>query len=79
MAGGTAAKAATKPKGDGFFAKIIRFVRESYTETRHKSAWPSWAELRQFTLVVIFALLVVSFWVGGIDFILSRVTERFNP
>lgn len=78
MAGGIAAKTAPKPKGEGFFTKVIRFIRESYVETWHKSAWPTWTELRQFTLVVIFALVVVSTWIGGIDFILSRITERFG-
>ena len=76
MANQAQAKAVSKPKGDSFFARVIRFVRESYVETRHKSAWPTWAELRQFTLVVIFALLVVGFWIGGIDFILTKFTDR---
>ena len=76
MANQAQAKIVPKPRGDNFFARVIRFVRESYVETRHKSAWPTWAELRQFTLVVIFALVVVSFWIGGIDFILTRLTNR---
>lgn len=57
---------------------ISRFVRESYVETRFKSAWPTWTELRQFTLVVIFALLVVSVWIGGIDFVLGRFTQSLG-
>ncbi len=79
MANGTVAKAAAaKPKGDGLFARFMRFVRESYIETVHKSAWPTRHELSQFTLVVLFAILVVGFWIGGIDFILSRVTEMIS-
>ena len=73
MASGGAAKAAAKPKGSGLIMRALRFLRESYVETRYKSAWPTWAELRQFTLVVIFALCVVSLWVGGLDFILGRI------
>lgn len=76
MANGSAAKAVSKPKGEGFFSRAAKFVRESYVETWHKSAWPTWTELRQFTLVVIFAVLVVSIWIGGIDFILTKVTEQ---
>ena len=82
MANGSAAKAASKPKGDSIFTRIGRvftslgrFVRESYVETWHKSAWPTWTELRQFTIVVIFAVLVVAAWIAGIDFVLTRVTE----
>ncbi len=74
MASGSAGKAAAKPRGNGLLVRALRFLRESYVETRHKSAWPTWAELRQFTLVVIFALCVVSLWVGGLDFILGRIT-----
>jgi len=74
MANGSAAKAVSKPKGDGLLARAWRFVRESYVETWHKSAWPTWAELRSFTLIVIFAVLVVAVWIGGIDFILTKIT-----
>ena len=82
MANGSAARAASKAKGDGVFSRtgrvftsIGRFVRESYVETWHKSAWPTWKELRQFTTVVIFAVMVVSAWIGGLDFILGKITE----
>lgn len=79
MANGTVAKAtAAKPKGEGFFARFIKFVRESYIETWHKSSWPTMQELRQFTIVVIFAIAVVGLWIGGIDFILSRITELID-
>lgn len=75
MANGSAAKAVSKPKGDGLITRAIRFIKESYVETWHKSAWPTWPELRSFTLVVIFAVLVVAIWIGGIDFILTKITE----
>lgn len=75
MAGGTAAKTASSPKGEGFFTRLVKFVRESYVETRHKSAWPTRSELWRFTLVVIFALVVVSVWIGGLDAILRVVTD----
>ncbi len=74
MANGSAAKAVSKPKGESLWTRAVRFVRESYVETWHKSAWPTWPELRSFTLIVIFAVLVVSIWIGGIDFILTRIT-----
>ena len=78
MANSVPAKTAPRPKGEGIFARISKFVRESYVETRYKSAWPTWAELRSFTLVVIFALVVVAVWIGGLDFIMGRVTERLR-
>ncbi|OFX17295.1 MAG: preprotein translocase subunit SecE [Armatimonadetes bacterium RBG_16_58_9] len=89
MASGSAAKAAARPRGDGLLTRAMRFIRElltramrfireSYVETRYKSAWPTWTELRQFTVVVIFALCVVSLWIGGIDFLLGRITARLG-
>lgn len=76
MANGSPAKAPSKPKGDSIFVRFARFVRESYVETTQKSAWPTWTELRQFTMVVIFAIVVVAIWIGGIDFILSQITAN---
>ncbi len=85
MANATAAKAASKGKQNGIITRIARpfvslgrFVRESYVETFHKSSWPTWKELRQMTAVVIFAILVVSVWIGSIDFILSKITEQIG-
>jgi preprotein translocase subunit SecE len=58
--------------------RLFKFVRESYVETTQKSAWPTWTELRQFTMVVLFAIIVVSIWVGGIDFILTKFTANLG-
>ena len=76
MATTPAAKPVAKPKGDGIFKRLGKFLKESYVETRYKSSWPSLKELRQFTIVVIFAIVVVSGWIGGIDFILSKLTDQ---
>lgn len=74
MANGSAVKATSKPKGEGFISRVVKFIRESYVETAHKSAWPTSKELRQFTLVVIFAVVVVAAWIAGIDFVLTNIT-----
>jgi preprotein translocase SecE subunit len=73
MANSTAAKVAQKAKGDSIFAKMWKFIRESYIETRYKSAWPTWTELRSFTLVVIFAVLVVGCWISGLDILFKMI------
>ena len=75
MANGSVAKAVSKPKGEGVFARLVKFLKEAWYETFHKSAWPSWTELRQFTVVVIFALIAVAVYIGVIDFVLARFTE----
>ncbi len=75
MASNAVAKVTPKPKGDNIFARIYKFLRESYNETFKKSAWPSAQELRQFTIVVIVALIIVTVWIGGFDFLFGRITE----
>ena len=78
MANSAAAKMPGKAKGDGIFAKMWRFVRESYIETRYKSAWPTGIELRQFTVVVIFAVLVVGLWMAALDMFLRVTTSQLG-
>ncbi len=51
-------------------------VREFLKEVRVESgkvSWPTRAELRASTVVVIVAVLLVSFFVGVVDFILQFV------
>ncbi len=74
--GSTTAKTMQKSKGPGLLSRFGRFIRESYVETTQKSAWPSWKELRQFVIVVIFAILVVAIWIGAIDYVLAFITAR---
>ena len=78
MANGAAAKMPGKAKSDGIFTKIWRFMRESYVETRYKSAWPTWPELRQFTIVVIFAVVVCGLWMAALDLCLRQITTQLG-
>lgn len=87
MPDGVAAKSTTKvkpkaekPKADkgkveNIFSRMARFIRDSYIEVVKKAAWPSWPELKKFTAVVILAVLVVGIWIGGLDFVLSKLTK----
>ena len=75
MANSTAPKAAQKTAASGgFFANAGKFIKECYNEVRYKSAWPSPEELKQYTIVVIVAVLVVSLWIAGFDYIFSKIT-----
>jgi preprotein translocase subunit SecE len=62
-------------KGDGAFARISRFLRESYTEVVKKASWPTLNELKKSTIVVIAAVLIVGTYIGLSDFILSKITN----
>ena len=62
-------------KPDNIFQQMAKFVRESYVEVVKKAAWASWPELKKFTAIVIFAVVVVGVWIGGLDFIFGRIFQ----
>lgn len=74
MANSVAAKGAGKAKGNGFFSRMARFLREAWIEVVKKASWPSWAELKKMTAVVIVAVLVVGIYIGVTDAVLSKIT-----
>lgn len=59
----------TQPTGG-----IGQFMRDVYDELR-KVVWPTWGELYRYTLVVIFTVVVLGIFIGGIDYILGAVTK----
>jgi preprotein translocase subunit SecE len=46
---------------------IQRFVRETIGELR-KVNWPTWLEARKLTLIVIAVLIVMSMFLGAVDY-----------
>ncbi|MBI2844587.1 MAG: preprotein translocase subunit SecE [Armatimonadetes bacterium] len=70
-----AEKGKLEKKSDNIFVRISRFVRESYIEVVKKAAWPTWPELKKFTTVVIIAVVIIGIWIGGLDYILSKLTH----
>ena len=56
----------------GIGQRLIRFLREVWIELQ-KVAWPTWEELKGSTLVVIVAVIVISIFIGIVDFGLSRI------
>ena len=59
---------------------LIRNFEDIFSELR-KVIWPSWAELRTMTFVVIVTVVVVSIMLGLIDYILTQtlVKVEFPP
>jgi preprotein translocase subunit SecE len=52
-----------------------QFFQEVWTELK-KVHWPSWQETRGATIVVILAVLLMSAYLGLVDFLLAQVVER---
>jgi preprotein translocase subunit SecE len=52
-----------KPRREG---KLQRFFRETQGELKRVS-WPSWAESRNLTIIVIFVLVIMALYLGFVD------------
>lgn len=48
------------------------FLRETYDELR-KVTWPSRNEVTRLTLVVIFISVMIGVYIGGIDYLLTKL------
>ena len=48
--------------------RVGRFITEAYYELRHKVTWPTFAEARNMTIVVIIISIVIGGILGLVDF-----------
>ena len=55
--------------------RIKEFVQDVLVEFR-KVTWPSRQELVNSTAVVIVVTIVLAFFLGGVDIVLTRLVER---
>ena len=72
MAGNNISKKAEEPGG---FKKLGIFFKEAYIETRFKTTWPSKTELKQFTIVVLVAVILAGIYFGALDFAIGRIIK----
>lgn len=56
--------------------KPIAYIKESKVELT-KIIWPTRQETLKFTLIVIFASVVIGAYIAGLDFTLTSVAEKF--
>jgi len=52
--------------------KIVKFLKEVLSETK-KATWPGKKEVVGSTIVVIILVIFISFYIGLVDFLLSRL------
>ena len=69
------AEKALAKKEPSFFAKLSAFFVESWQELK-KVSWPSKTEVKNFTLVVIAAVVFTGLCLYVCDSILSLLTKR---
>jgi len=68
----TAKKRADQPSAE--FA-LTRFLREVFDELR-KVVWPTGGELYRYTLIVLFTVVVLATFIGGVDYMLGESAKR---
>jgi preprotein translocase subunit SecE len=59
-----------------FVEKLTSFFRESSAELK-KVTWPTFKQIKVFTLVVILLTGVVGAYLGVLDFLLTQLVSRF--
>jgi preprotein translocase subunit SecE len=62
-----------EPRAQG--GGIGTFLREVFDELR-KVVWPTWPELYRYTLVVIFTVVLLGVFIGGVDYLLAEAAKR---
>ncbi len=54
--------------------KVQQYVSESIQELKQVT-WPTWAELKGSTLVVMLFSVIMGFYIAGLDFALSWIVN----
>jgi len=52
----------------------VNFLKETYDELK-KVVWPTREEVVRLTLVVIAVSVIIGIYIGGIDYIFTKITE----
>jgi preprotein translocase subunit SecE len=55
--------------------KVTTYFKESYKELLEKVTWPSWSELQQSTVIMLVAILLITFLVYVMDIVSNGVLK----
>lgn len=56
-------------------AKVLDFIKDSYTEITQKVTWPTWAQLQNSAVIVLVASLIIALIILVMDKAASNVLE----
>ncbi len=56
--------------------KIKQFLKEVRQEVK-KVTWPTRGETVRYSLMVVVASLIVAIYLGGLDYVVAGILERF--
>ena len=54
----------------GYLARLANYIAETREELK-KCTWPSWAELKGSTVVVMISIIILGAFTVGIDFVIA--------
>ena len=66
-----ATEALGSPRGN-WIVRTVQFFRDVRAEVR-KVSWPSWAELKKATTVIIIFVAILGLVIGWIDWLLQQI------
>ena len=64
-------------KKPGEMDKVQAFIRESTNEMRYKVSWPKYKDLQNSSVLVLVASLILSLFIGVVDFSFENLMEWF--
>lgn len=58
------------------FQKLVEFLKETRAELG-KITWPTRSELRESTIVVIITVIIITIFIGVVDWLFSELMKQF--
>ena len=58
------------------FQKLVEFLKETRAELV-KITWPTRDELRESTIVVIITVIIITIFIGAVDWVFSEAMKKF--
>ncbi|MEO6963285.1 MAG: preprotein translocase subunit SecE [Puia sp.] len=55
--------------------KVTTYFKESYKELLEKVTWPTWSELQQSTVIMLVAIMLITFLVYVMDIVSNGVLK----
>lgn len=59
--------------------KVITYLKETYNELVHKVSWPTYSELTNSAVAVLYASLIIALIVFVMDFCFENIMEFVYP
>lgn len=69
-------EANSKTKKKSIFSRITKFFRETKSELK-KVTWPSWAQLKKNTVVIIVFIIIIAILLFVFDMIFGSLRQGF--